>query len=732
MSKAYPVRIADGGRLVTSLSLENVGEANFCRKLNLRTFKDQFVRQEGWVKFVGADSYIFDGAESVLRLAELVRPNGDRVVVGASRTKLKAFNTGTLLWTDISGGLTFSGAGKRWQVDTLNGYLILNNAVNPPVSYRVEDAAVSIIYELRQVGVASVGRIRQYNGFLLLADITEIKADQLDTWMNGYASYTTTSTVAKAASWAITGTADNRKLFNVTTGAGTVMVTLPALAFNNVPLYFWIAKVDAGAGTVVTTPTIAEEAVVLSAINDKALVWWNGTKWVAKLFAGGVIPATDPYGTPPADIVQRIPYEVVTGEFGEPTKWAPLFSALMSAASVNIVLPFVPNTWVAGQTRVAVINGGPSGDTLGGQTGYEDGILITAIGAFDPALSGVQITLEKTTDVGLQYPRTVQVTRWTDISTLVARYLLQDDGSPIIGMETLGEQVVLYRTTCIYIGRYTGDATNPFVFRPRYPGRESRNLPIWGDAIANVDGNYHLYPGNGNRFYKFDGVSWPTVHQICDDAKELFFNGVVSTDEVFSVANFATKQIWFCSPVLTFAFDFEFNSVSEIDAIVGAATFCLKPASTDEWFILAISKNVFTYGLVNGATPIHTWLRDGTAPSAILKSGLISAGLMGDEKMLLNYTPVLATSSGNAALTVQLRQTYNPGGVLTDLLTPVESLPTPQGENFFATYFQAIFFQDEITLVDATDIDLRISQRVFEFDGVGDARGVTRAVGYTT
>jgi hypothetical protein len=1042
MSKTHTVTVADGGRLITALSLENVGEANWARKLNMRRGgRDREVRQEGWVAFVGDDQYEFDGTESVLRLAELVRPNGDRVIVGASRTKLKKYDTATTAWVDISGGLTFSASGKRWQVDKLNGYLILNNTVDLPVSYRVEDAAVTQMAELRQVGVASVGRIRQYNGYLLLADVTEIKADQLDPWMNGYASYTTTATETKNANFSVTYATDGRKLFEVTTGASTITVTLPSgMAFDDRPFYFWLKKVDAGAGSVVTSPVIADQVVSLTAVNDMALIWWNGNKWVATVFSGGTIPATAPYGTPPAAITQRIPYEVITGEFGEPTKWAPLFDALMPAASTKIVLPFVPSTWVANQTRVAVIGGGPEGATLGGQPGYEDGILITAIGAFDAAKGGVEITLEVTTDTGLTYPLEVQVTRWTDVSSIVARYLLQDDGSAIIGMEKLQRVVVLYRTTCIYVGRYTGDVDNPFVFEPMYPGEEELNLPIWGDAIATVNGEYHLFPGNGGRFYKFDGVSWPQVHHVCDDAADLLFTGVKTTDEVFCVTNFATKQVWFCTPVLTFAYDTEFGSVSEIDAVIGAGCFCLKPGGTDQWFILAIGKNVFTYGLVTGVTPIHTWLRDEvvgdvttwaaraaaqanawlaiawspelgifaavsqdgtnrvmtspdgitwtaraaaeaniwdaiawspelglfaavssngtnrvmtspdgitwtaraaaeanvwtgiawspelglfaavsstgtnrvmtspdgitwtaraaasasqwtaiawsselglfaavaqsdanrvmtsangiawtartaaeangwqsiawspelglfaavsntgtnrvmtspngitwtaraaaeanswkcvtwspelwlfaavsntgtnrvmtspdgitwtaraaasanqwwniawspelgvfaaisidganrvmtstitviqTAPSAVLKSGLISAGLMAEEKTLLNYTPVVGSSSGNAEFTVMLRSTYNPSGTLTDLFVAAESLPDPAGQNFLPTYFQAIFFQDEITLVEDTDIDFQLTQRIFEFDRVGDARGITRAKGYT-
>ncbi len=729
MSKAYSVRVADGGRLVTSLSLENVGQENYARKLNLRRFYDSEVRQEGWVKFVGAGQYTFDGTESVMRLAELVRPNGERAIVGCSRTKLKRYNANTLVWDDISGGLTFSGSGKRWQVDTLNGYLILNNTVDLPVSYRVEDAAVTPIYEMRQVGIASVGRIRQYNGFLLLADVTEVRADQLDPWMNGYANYTTTSTVTENANFNVVFSTDYRKQFNVTTGASAITVTLPAMTFDKVPFYFWLKKVDAGAGTVITSPLIVDQKIVLSAINDLALVRWTGTAWAATVFVSGVIPSFLPYLAVPSFITNRIPYEVATGEFGEPTKWAPSFDATMPAAGTTIVLPFVPSTWVAGQTRVGVINGGPAGDPLGGQTGFEDGILITAIGAFSAALGGVQITLEKTTDIGLQYPRVVQITRWTDISTLVARYILQDDGSPIIGMETLGEQLILYRTSSIYICRFTGDATNPFVFRPRYPGKEARNLPMFGDAIININGDYHLFPGSGRRFYKFDGVSWPSIHQPCDQAKELFFANVIPTDEVFAVTNFATKQAWFCTPYLTFAFDFEFSTVSEIDAIVGAGVFAQKPGALDEWFILSVGRFVYVYGLVSGAAPIHTFLRDGVAPTAILKSGLISAGLMTEEKDLMAYTPVLASSSPDVALEVQLRGTYNPSGTLIDLLDPVESLPTPQGENFFTTWYRQIFFQDEITLVDVRDVDFRLSQRILEFDKIGEARGTPRAVG---
>lgn len=729
-TKPLPIRVIDGGRLITSHSLENIGGSNWSRKLNMRRVtRDSEGRTEGWGKFLGATQYVFDGTESVLVLAELVRPNGDRVIVGASRTKIKKYDTVSATWTSINGALTFSSLGKRWQSCTINGYLCLNNGVDLPVSYRVEDAAVTPIYEMRQVGYARVGRICEYNGFLMIADLSKIKSFQLDAWMNGYGSFTTTTTTAKAASWSVV-LGDHRTLFNVTTGASAITVTLPTLTANQ-RMYFKVAKVDAGAGTVITSPAIADEAVVLTAINDMALISWDGTRWVAKVFAGGVVPATDPYGTPPTTIVERFPWAVANSEFGEPTHWAPAFSALMAAASTVINLPFVPSTWVAGVTRVGVINGGPAGATLGGQTGYEDGILITAIGAFDPATGTVPITLEITTQTGLTYPRTVSVTRWGDISTIVAEYRLVGDSSEIMGMQPLGETLVLYRTTSIWCGRYSGRTDKPFIWTPRYPGKkQSLNLPLWGDAIADVNSEFHLYPGVGGRFYKFDAVSWPEIHPVADDSRELFFTGVLNTDEVFVCANPYTKSFWFCSPLRVYVYDFEFHSVSEMDAVIGAGAFVWKPGGTDRWFIMAIGRFVYLYALVtNGTTNIRSYLRDAAVPTAILRSGFIDAKMITDEKMLLNYTPVLSSSSGDAAITVQLYGAHNPSTAPVALMSPVQSLPTPEGENFFGTAYQHILFMDEIVLVDQRDIDFRISQRLFDFDRVGEARGVTRTNG---
>lgn len=729
MSKLFPIPVSAGAKLLTqpTISLENVGDANWSYKVNFRRSKDQEIRREGWLKFAPSGStptnqqYIFDGSELLVKLAELVKPNGDRIVVGASKTVIKKFNTTTFAWDTIGSG--YSSSGLRWQVVTIAGTLVLNNTVDLPVYYRVGDAAVTAMKELRMVGISCCGRIAEYNGFLFLGDVTEIKAVQLDKWLNGYGSYTIASSTAKVISFAVVAPGDFRKNFNVTTGAGTITVTLPAApTLATFPFYFWLTKVDAGVGTVITTPLIADEQITLVNQNDSALVWWSGTAWVAKYFALGVVPATAPYGVPSSDIVQEIPDEQAWSEFGQPTNWAPLFSAVQLAASTTIYLPSAPDTWVAGQTRVAVINGGANEGTLGGQSTSPNGILVTAIGAFDPTHDGVPITLETTTDASITYPRVVQVTRFTDISTLVGKQSL-GNGSRITAMSSLQGQLLTYQQDgFIFVTRFTGVASSPFTIREKYKGA---NVPIFGDCVIPVNGDYHLYPGKGGRFYGFDGVTEPQVHQVCDNARDLFFSGLAVTDSCWAVDNPLTKEIWFCRPSRTFAFDYEFSTVSQIDQQIDAACLARKPGGNDDWFVIGIQNHVYQYGLVNGVG--LTWLRDGAAAVPQFKAGLITMGDQMNEKLVQNYTPILSSPSPDIQFTVDLLGTYNPSIAPVSFFSAPVLLPDPAGANFLTTMFQSLYWQDIITVTDARDIDCRLSARLWQYEKI-EAGGVTRTV----
>ncbi len=614
MGKIATIRVADGGLLKSqpSISLENVSGADFTRILNVRRAKDQFVRREGWTVFAPiagqptAAQYVFDGTETLKRIAELIRGDGTKIEVGASLTKIKYFNPSTAAWVQIGSG--FSASGLPWQAVAISNVLVLNNGVDLPQTWEVGDAAVAPLYEAREGGIASAGRIAEYNGFLFLGDIVEVKGDQLAPWMNGYANHTTTSTSAKAASFAIVYATDHRVQFDVTTGASAIVVTLPTMGPFSQPFYVWIKKVDAGVGTVVTTPVVEDQVVSLTAINDIALLWWNGVRWVARVFLGGIIPALDPYGPVPDAIKQYIPDEQAWSELGFPENWATILRSPMAAASATIYLPFKPFNWTAKQTRVAVIGGGPDGGVLGGQTAYPLGVLITAFAAFSPANFGVGMTIEVTTDATITYPRNVNTTRWGDISTFVGKQRL-GNGAKITAMLALNGIQIIAHEQGFSVNRYTAIASTPFTLKTdKYVGK---NVPMAGDCVAIVNSKFMLYPTKSRNFFAFDGLSDPVIFGVLDDANDFFFTGLTDTDRIWAVNYPATQEVWFFRPnrVVAYCYDPDSISVTEIDAQIDAAAVITKPSGNESWFVLGIGGNVFRYSLNNGVS--FGWLRSG-------------------------------------------------------------------------------------------------------------------------
>lgn len=712
MSRSYPIAVKAGGKLLTqpSTSLEAVGDANYSLKINFRRSGDQEIRREGWTKFdpIGGQpvgpQYIWDGAMALVRLAEVVRGDGTRVIVGASPTTIKAFNTATGTWQVIGTG--FNAGGLRWQIEAIGGYLILNNTVDLPVWYIPGMPAVSPLYELRDVGVATVGRISQLAGFLFCGNISFIDSNQLNAWMTGYPNFVPTSNVAENVSFVSTGV-DGGTQYNVTTGVANITLTLAAVA----PApgwWIWVKKVDSGFATLTTIPALIDQEIILHNIGDAALIWSDGRNYYAKYFPNGTIPAYGPYGAVPADIVESVPYRVTWATPGSPTDWAPQYVCYQAASSANITLPFATPVLKVGDL-VAVVGGGAGGGTLGGQSNYPQGVPIIAI-------NGNVITLAEPTDIGLSYPIFVTVLRFADIGTVVGYYDLQGDGSSIIGMLPLQGRLIIYKDGSIFVGSYIAVTGSPFSFVEKYDGY---NAPIFGDAIASLNGQYHVYPGYGYHFYIFDGLTFPQIHDPCDEARDLFFIGLSNDTAAWAIDNPITKELWFCRPDLVFAFDYLKNTVSQIDTEIDAAVFCNEPLSADKWFVLGIGGNVYTYGLIQGAIPLATtWLRDGQPAVPQITSGLIQGGNQSDEKIMVEYTPVLSSPSPDLEIEAQIWTTYNPSGVLTPMMAPPATLPDPAGNNYLATAFQAIYFQDAIAVTDSRDMDCRLSARILKFQDV--------------
>jgi hypothetical protein len=600
--------VKEGGNFVFGALAGAVGPRDYVEKTNFRRLDDAEVRREGTILFkpnagleIGTQPF---NISPIVGMWEAVRPNGDRSIVLLTATSVYKFVYSTGTWISVGTGYAST---LEWQVESLDGYLIFNNKIDLPFTFRQEDATTVPIYEMRDIGIASVGTICVYNGFLMCADVTEIAAASLAGWM-----------------------------------------------------------------------------------------------------AGGT-----PYGIPGSGIVNRIRYKIIWSDYKLPRSWAPLLTGTIQSANkfeVTLAYP-APYSFPVG-TKLAVIGAGPAGGTLGGQVGIDDGVAVTTV-------TGAVLTLGTTANVSLTYPLTVQVTRFADVSTFVGSSSIKDDSSAITLMKPLKRGLVVYRETGVFIGRYTAQVETPFLFTPEWSGR---NIPTIPRAVADINGDYHLYPSNG-RFYMFDGAGEPRIHRPMDDVRGLFSAGLTSVNQYLAWCknNPVTKETWFFCPNGVVAFDHVASTTSWIDETYTAAAYVRKPNTDDFWFILAKSAQVLQYGALE--TGPVTYLRLGVPMVSSIKFGISSLGDDTREKVIHSYMPLFAVGSSDFRLWVLLDGGDNYSRPLTPLFDTINTTPAslPRVE----TFFRNIYFQDEIQVVDTADIGVSFVGRSFSFSRI-QSSGVTR------
>ena len=601
MPKPITIKPADGGALINIASHENVGAENYTVKWNFRRFHDREVLREGWGEFrrsAAGSALVPDG--DITLIAEATRANGDRMLIAATATTI--YRNTDAGWVQMGTG--YATTGRRWEAAPVNGYLVLNNAADLPLTISVGDTEPQPIWELRERGIASVGTIAEYYGFLHCFDITEIV--DLNAWMNG----------------------------------------------------------------------------------------------------------ATPYGRVTAP-VNRFRYKHIWSEYGQPRNWAPIFSVTMAAAGSVLTLPFPSKTFAANATRVAVVGGGVNGGTLGGGPGIETGVLVTAV-------AGPQITLEVPTASGITYPRTVRVTRFADVSTIVGSQDIIDDGSAILKARVLRDVLVLYRETGAFVGRYTAVVEKPFTFKRAYTGG---NVPNYPDTLCDIRGELHIYASKSrageSRFFSFDGVDEPKIYTPLDLARARFFAS--ATRAAFAQHNSATREIWFCAASTVLALDYEQNTASEVDCGVTA----LAGIESADGVLLSTRQDgapkLAQYGRAWKAGVLsQTYQRFGATVTAEIKAGLCSFGNEADEKTVYGITPLLSSMQ------------ESPGAVQIhfDLFsTPIPSRPSQSWGSTDITninevamvpcYHSAIYFTDRITVRTSEDVQVHFSGRTIEVAGAG-------------
>lgn len=595
--KPFTIKPTAGGALVNVCSAENVGAENYTEKVNFRRVVDREVRREGWTYFnpnevtdIAGQRLAALAGYAITGVAEAVRANGDRLLIALTKDKVFRFEMPAGAWVEIGSGYSMNG--RRWEVVPINGELILNNGVDLPFTISVGFPYPRPIWELRERGVASVGTIAEYFGFLHCFDIREIHADDLNAWMNG----------------------------------------------------------------------------------------------------------ATPYGPVPDSLCNRIRYRHIWSEYGRPREWAPVFAVELTAATATLTLPFPSKAFTAGATRVAVVNGGINGGTLGGETGYETGIMVTAV-------NGASITLEKPTAL-LSYPRTVQVCRFADTSSIVGYKDLTDDGSAVLKALPLRDSFILYRETGIFIGRYTATLEDPFQFRRAFRGK-TIHVPYYHDTLVDLDGTGHIF-ADRERFYLFDGVDEPKVYQPLELSRARFFATAGSQGDPFAVHQPQTGEIWFCTPAAVLAYDVATRTCSEIDATVEAAATIADPLTRVHRFVMATGGALACYG--------KTYTRYGVGVAARIVSGMWAMADEHNEKEVRAYVLLLSSTSAPISLVITMDSTNDLAAAPTRLFSETT---VPGWDGYIPLYFVGTYFRDTIEVpASAGEKDVQISGRTIEACGI--------------
>jgi hypothetical protein len=597
--------------LASALSLENVQPQDYASKVNWRRELDAEIPREGFIKFApNAALPINPQAQPSIGgdidfIGEVWRPNGQKAVVCASEDTIAWFNQTAGQWVSLASSIAVGW--RKWEGVNIAGDLILNNGVELPYVLRFNAAGTAVeltrLYELREIGIASVGCICEYNGFLVLADIREILDSELNAIMNG----------------------------------------------------------------------------------------------------------SGPYDPVDDSDVNRFQFRVMWSEFGKPTRFALLLEGEITSGSardaIELPYPIDASTWPAG-TKLAIVGAGAGG-----------GILETEVVSY----SGSTLTIADEADAGLSYPLDVQVTRFEDQSTLVGFYDLEDDGSRIIRIMPLQNNLVVYRDTGIFTGRYTGILESPFQFRKEYAGR---NVPYFKETLIDVRGEYHLYAGI-ERFWRFHGVGEPQQDPVMIFCQDRFYTDPDSVEGklCFAKDNPNTREVWIANGQRTIAFSYAYDSAQVIDLAYTALGFLRRPnlsepgnAPIENWMVSSIAGTLYREGVGN--------LRDGTPYVCEILSGFFSVGTEYTEKDIVGYVLVLGTGSPNHPVEITLFKAKNPGSAKTTLFT--RSIPTPNVENLIPAWFRGIYFQDRIRITtSATSGNIKLTSRMIDLGRV-DSKSATR------
>lgn len=168
------------------------------------------------------------------------------------------------------------------------------------------------------------------------------------------------------------------------------------------------------------------------------------------------------------------------------------------------------------------------------------------------------------------------------------------DGSAIVNLTRLRDRLVVFRGTGYALLSTISTSSlqqSPFTYELRYSGPR---VPMHAQSTVVVNDQRILYAGHEDIYSISASYSEPSIPAHIDFAKEFGYG-----DTVFLTDNALTGEVFICGTSKTLAFDYKFDTVSEIDAVFTCGHTLRDPVTGLDIFLLSTRTEVELPGLEN-------------------------------------------------------------------------------------------------------------------------------------
>lgn len=699
----------------------------------------------------------------------------------------------------------------NWEAAVVNSTLYLNNGKDLPIVYREEYSKVIPLLELREspaYRVAAVGTISEFSGFLMLGDIQQIAVNDWENWMKMTQQYLLQSRYANnymypAYRWDPQFYNEQRTDDRRINGNTQFWIDAEKTE-NKASEYNESGGISLTKAQYQSLPERTYGINLNTSFNSSSDYVWR------ELFLGKDLFEADPeYSDPYGPVLDSGPYErgeVKTTRSPYSIIWSYEGDGMRYGTAVYGTMAQGSNEFIAKYPlkRAHDLGGGEYGEFGHPATTFPVGEEVVIVGAGDEIaeLNGIEVNgvLQAVGD-GVTYSRIsvgevinnddgtqtyrivdkdgnpisapgsiVEEELATPIVNSTTGYMIRldsvgkktsvvdlvDDGSRILKMKTLVDRLMIYRDTG-YMTAIRVNTAEVFQFERRYSGSR---VVDFRNTLIDVAGRFHVFM-SFNGIYQVDrAASQPKLLQSMDKGTR-FWEDLSGDDaeRVFTVDNSETREVFFCTPEKTFAFDYETNTVSEIDQVFTAGAGIIRPYTSKKvehrWVILALTdtgRNIqafadnsiqdynFLVRYGKGPDGYQVYNRYGNEYKSVLQSGLIDFTDQFNDKDIRSYALHVAENTLNGTISdakVKVRISVVPTSQATvDDITEVELneegefefttgerieaevlLADPRSENMIPLYLRGPYFRDAI-IIEGKDNPVKLIGRTFEVSGV--------------